>query len=274
VTPEGAAGRAGEGTGARAARPTLEVDLPAYTGPLDLLLALVRRNKVSIYDIPVATICEQYHEELARMRELDLDLAGEFLWMASWLLYLKSRMLLPRSREGGEDPRQELVERLVEYRRVKELADMLHGLDTVRRCVLPLAVPGPGGEEEDAIALERVDLYALARAYLEVLERFRDAHPPPLEVPPLRHRVEDAMAELHDRVWGEGVVPLLRHLRGLADGEAVVTSVVAVLELVRLGGVRASQRRAFGEIYLRPGARRLGREALRPAGALEGAGGR
>ena len=89
------------------------VELPFFCGPLDLLLHLIRKNEVSIYDIPILSICDQYHEHIRAMQELDLEVAGEFLWMAAWLLQLKSKMLLPRTETEEGDPREELVERLL-----------------------------------------------------------------------------------------------------------------------------------------------------------------
>ena len=134
-------------------RPVLPVDLPAFSGPLDLLLHLVRRNKVDITDIPIVVICDQYQATLRAMAELDLEVAGEFLWMASWLLYLKSRTLLPTvSEEGLPDPRAELVERLLEYRRVKEMAAILYEQDVVRRCLWEPAL------EPETVAAHEIEL--------------------------------------------------------------------------------------------------------------------
>jgi segregation and condensation protein A len=231
------------------------VELPNFTGPLDLLLHLIRANDVSIYDIPIAMICDQYHDYLAALEVLDLDVAGEYLWMASWLLMLKSRMLLPRDEEEpGADPREELVERLLEYRRVKELAALLHDKDLVRRCLWSPAVAPElaGGEVE--IDWEQVDLLVLARTYLDVMQRHQAAHPPPLQVLPLRFRVRDKMVEIYQRLQAEGSLALLRHLHGRGSAEEVVVLFVATLELVRVGAVRAEQRREFAEIYLRAGA--------------------
>ncbi len=246
-------------------RPALAVELPAFTGPLDLLLHLIQKNKISIYNIPIATICEQYHDTLRQFRELDLEVASEFLAMASWLVYIKSRMLLPKyPGRQQDDPREELVERLLEYRRVKALADMLHGEDVVRRCIwTPNLERGDWSrEEENEVELEAVDLRVLARAYLEVMERYALQHPPPLEVLPLRHTVEQKMKDLYRKVRQERLVRLLSVLHTLADVEEVVTLVMAALELVRLGGVKAEQRRHFAEIFLRPGRNALDDSAL------------
>ncbi|RLE23225.1 MAG: hypothetical protein DRJ65_12300 [Acidobacteria bacterium] len=231
------------------------IEVPDFNGPLDLLLHLIRKNRFSIHDIPISSICSQYHQYLRQMQRLDLELAGEFLWMASWLLHLKSRTLLPKaSADGGEDdPRRELVDRLLEYRRVKEVAEYLYDADVVRRCLWEpnIGVQDLGGDLE--LDWEDVDLRVLARTYLEVMDRFAAAHPPPLQVTPLRFKVQDKMRELYDTVHQSKLMPLLRHLDTRTDPEEVVALVVATLELVRLGGVRAEQRRVFAEIFLRPG---------------------
>jgi len=238
------------------------VVLPEFTGPLDLLLHLIKKNEVSIYDIPLALICDQYHDHLQTMQELDLDVAGEFLWMASWLMQLKSKLLLPQHRREEPDPRLELVERLEQYQRVKELASLLHDSDIVRRCVWQGTVTTQLSTQENELDWEDVDLLSLAATYLNTMQRFAASHPPPLPLLPLRFRVEDKMKELYEQVKLDGLFPLLRHLDAHADAEEIVTLIVATLELVRLGGVKAEQRLPFAEIFLRPGARLLDPDAL------------
>jgi segregation and condensation protein A len=233
------------------------VDLPFFSGPLDLLLHLIRKNEVSIYDIPIVTICDQYHQHIRAMQELDLELAGEFLWMAAWLLQLKSKMLLPRTVEEEGDPREELVERLLAYRRVKELASILHDKDLVRRCIWPAGVAPNLDDPELELDWDDVDLHLLAETYLAVMQRFAAAHPPPLEVLPLRYNVQDKMREIYQRIHADELVPLLRHLNRRPDPEEAVVLIVAALELVRLGAARSEQRGPFTEIYLRKGRRRL-----------------
>jgi segregation and condensation protein A len=233
------------------------VELPFFCGPLDLLLHLIRKNEVSIYDIPIVTICDQYNEHIRAMRELDLEVAGEFLWMAAWLLQLKSKMLLPRAVEEEGDPREELVERLLAYRRVKELASILHDKDLVRQCIWPAGVHPDLGDEEVELDWEEVDLQLLAETYLHVMQRFAAAHPPPLEVLPLRYNVQDKMREIYQRILAEDLIPLMRHLNRRPEAEEAVALIVAALELVRLGAIRAEQRQPFTEIYLRKGDRVL-----------------
>jgi segregation and condensation protein A len=247
------------------------VELTVFSGPLDLLLHLIRKNEVSICDIPIVSICDQYHEHLRAMQELDLDVAGDFLLMASWLLHLKSKTLLPSAGEGEEDPREELVERLLAYRRVKELASYLHDSDIVRRCLwTPEVASEFSSSTERELDWEDVDLRLLAQTYLDVMQRFEASHPPPIEVLPLRYKVEEKMTDIYQRVRSDGLVPLLRDLHSRSDPEEVVTVVVAALELVRLRGVFAEQRKAFAEIYLRPGDRQLSAKELLHRGENSG----
>lgn len=248
----------------------LPVELAVFSGPLDLLLHLIKKEEVSIYDIPIARICDQYHDHLRSMAELDLHVAGEFLWMASWLLQLKSRLLLPSSRDAGEDPRAELVDRLIEYRRVKELAAMLYEAHTVRSHQWGAEVPFEQRGEEGELDLDEVDLDVLARAYRLVMERFAMANPPPLEVIPLRFTVEEKMREIFTAVRRDGTLPLLRHLLRNQGSEEIVAAIVAALELVRLGGVIADQVTPFAEIYLRHTGRELDPDAFFAAEASHG----
>ena len=246
------------------------VELSVFSGPLDLLLHLIRKHEVSIYEIPIVDVCDQYHAHLQEMRELDLDVAGEYLWMASWLLHLKSKMLLPQVAEGEEDPREELVERLLAYRRVKELASILYDTDVVRRCLWNPVIPGATRQTDTELEWEDVDLRLLAHTYLEVMQRFEAFHPPPLKVLPLRYNVEEKMSEIYRRVISDGLVPLLRDLHSRTDPEEVVAVMVGVLELVRLRGVFAEQRLPFAEIYLRPGDRTLSEKELLHSGEQGG----
>jgi len=238
------------------------VELAFYRGPLDLLLHLIRKNEVSIYDIPIVEICDQYHDHIRTMQELDLEVAGDFLWMAAWLLQLKSKMLLPRTATEDDDPRDELVERLLAYRRVKELALILHDEDLVRGCIWPAGIMAELSDEEVELDWEEVDLRHLAETYLVVMQRFAAAHPPPIEVLPLRYNVQDKMKELYQRIMDDDLVPLLRHLHRRPDSEEAVALFVAALELVRLGAVRAEQRNPFTEIYLRKGERELDESSI------------
>lgn len=247
-------------------RPRPTFSLAVFEGPLDLLLHLVREQRVSIWDVPIAEICDQYHAALRDMDELDLEIAGEYLVYAAWLLLIKSRMLLPRHpEEGGEDPRKELVERLVEYERVKAAAAELAGLEEVRRGMTNARAAAMVTPPEDELELEDLDVLAVAEALRSVLERHRREHPPVLELEPIRFSVRDKILELYEMVRSQRSFPLLSHLLTRPDRLESVTLLIAALELVRLGTATVHQRRAFAEIYLTPTGEPLAVEALADA---------
>ncbi len=224
------------------------VAIPAFSGPLDLLLHLIRVNEVSITDIPIAQITEQYTAYLDAMRELDLDIASDYIALAAELIYVKSRMLLPRAPgEPEEDPRQDLARRLLEYERYKQAAESFHEIDALRaglwsrpRTEIPKS---PDGE-----TLE-VSLFDLIDTFRQVTDRYRLAHPPALEIHHLRFSVGDKMTELVDRLESFGVMPLLEFLGTMRFRAEAVTSFLACLELIRLGVVRVFQAAPFAEIH-------------------------
>src|ERR1700752_4086959 len=146
----------------------LKISLPLYEGPLDLLLDLIRRQKLDIYDIPIAKVTEQYLAFLHLMKEMDVDLASEFLVIAAQLIYIKSRMLLPPDPDAGpeeqEDPRLELVRRLLEYEKFKNAAQMLYQREMIENAAW--SNPGPLPVEEADLEPEMaVGLYDLIRAF-------------------------------------------------------------------------------------------------------------
>jgi segregation and condensation protein A len=224
------------------------VELEAFSGPLDLLLHLIRVNEVSITDIPIARITEQYAAYLDAMRELDLDVASEYVVLAAELIYIKSRMLLPRAPGAPEeDPRQDLIRRLQEYERFKQTAETFHEIDTLRAGLWPRpetpVPPSPDGE-----TLE-VSLFDLIEAFRQVTERYRLAHPPAMEIRHLRFSVSDKIREILERLEEARTLPLLEFLGELRYRAEAVTAFLALLELVRLGVVRVFQASAFGEIH-------------------------
>jgi segregation and condensation protein A len=225
------------------------VHTEAFSGPLDLLLHLIRVNEVSITDIPIARITEQYTAYLDAMRELDLDVASEYVALAAELIYVKSKMLLPRPPGAeAEDPRQDLARRLQEYERFKKAAEDLHEIDTLRAGLWPrgqMEIPrSPEGE-----TLE-VSLFDLIDVFRKVTDRYRLAHPPALEIRHLRFSVADKMRDLVERLERSGNLPLLEFLGEMHYRAEAVTAFLATLELVRLGIVTAFQLSAFGEIHV------------------------
>ncbi len=224
------------------------VRLPVFEGPLDLLLHLIRINEVEITDIPIARICEQYLEYLTPVGELDLEVVGEYLVMASTLAWIKSRMLLPAERVGedGEeiDPRAELVARLLEYQRFKEVATELGERQRLGRDVFAAS----GFELEAPAESEReieIGLFDLVEAYRRVLEAKRDAKSKPheieAEVITVRERMMEIMVALEPRPSIDFDV-LLREEQSRPYTKAlVIVTFLAILELTRLSAIRIYQ---------------------------------
>jgi len=245
------------------------VHLPIFEGPLDLLLHLIKLNQVEITDIPVAVICDQFHAYLGLMEELNLDIAGEYIYEAALLIYLKSKMLLPRpSLAGGEpeeDPRQELVERLLEYRRLKEAAQSLAELDRLRMGIWtrqPQPLPA-GPEDEQEVDLGEVSLFDLLGALKQALVRYDKEHPPPLLLTGEAYSVRGQFDRLLGRLDAGHPFDLVADLKGLSCRAEAIAAFLAVLELARLNLVRIHQTES-GDILLYRTTRELG-EAEREA---------
>ena len=219
------------------------VRLPQFEGPLDLLLHLVRVNEVEITNLPIVTIAEQYNAYLDTMREMDLDIAGEYLVMAATLLHIKSRMLLPPDptlpeEAPSEDPRAELTRQLLEYQRFKQAAENLHALDSVRSLIWTRDGHVPAEfEGEELLAVDLIDVIA---AFKQLLTRLgEDAR--------LKWRrddisVADKIAWLSDRLAEEGPADLLVLLEGLASRGERIATFLAVLEMTRLQMIVLFQR--------------------------------
>jgi len=231
--------------------------LPVFEGPLDLLLHLVRENRVSITDIPIALITDQYLEYLRMMEELDLEVASEFLVMAATLLEIKSRMLLPKplrlegEEDGEEDPRAQLVAKLVEYQQYKALVETLQTWEAERKQWFFRSPDAPMPDYELPIPLGELTPLHLLRALERLLAEAVDAPPPAISIPHKRISLRLKIVE----VW--------RHLQSAKDGLRfedllnapftkwdVLLTFLAVLELMRQGRVDARQEVLFGEIIL------------------------
>ncbi len=228
------------------------VQLDLFEGPLDLLLHLIKKNEVDVVDIPVAKITEQYLSYLDLMRELNLDIAGEFLVMAATLTLLKSRLLLPSpdAEEDEEaDPRADLVRQLLEYQRYREAAHALADRPLLRRDVY---VREPSAEgmppDPDARPVSRVTMWELIEAFRAVLKR---ARPDPV------HEVEAEQVSLRDRI--QALLHSLSVARRLAFdsmfGDSatrgfVIVTFLALLELMKVGAVEAVQAEPFGPILI------------------------
>jgi segregation and condensation protein A len=237
--------------------PRYHVRLPVFDGPLDLLLHLIRKNEVDIYDIPIAAITRQYLETLELMRELNLDVAGEFVFMAATLIHIKSKMLLPPPHEDGteddiEDPRAELVARLLEYQRYKEAAQVLYERQTLRSAVwLRSETSLAAIRAEDASNQEElvdVDLFELLTAFRSVMERLRQRRDITFEKETVT--VEEMIQILSDRVAPGSSVSFEQLFEDVGSRILLVVTFLAILEMVRLQVFRIYQQKPFGTIHV------------------------
>lgn len=232
-----------------------QVKLPAFEGPLDLLLHLIKEHRIDIYDIPIALITKQYLEYLDLMKELNLTVAGEFLVMAATLIQIKSHMLLPReeqpeSAEPEEDPREELVRRLVEYQRFKDAAEALEEREAAWRDVFrrePTAAP----QETEEYELGELSVFDLLTALREVLERAPDQTFMEVTVDSLT--VRDRMTAIIERFDALADRSRLRFTE-LFDGAetrlGVIVTFLALLELVKMHVLGLRQDAQGGEILV------------------------
>jgi segregation and condensation protein A len=230
-----------------------KVTLPSFHGPLDLLLHLIRKHEVDIHDIPILLITEQYNAYLDAMTELDLDIAADYIYMAALLINIKSRMLLPRdeSAEGdqGEDPRKELVDRLLEYQRFRAVAESFAELDVLRMGMWSRPrVPVPGDEPSE-IDMSDVGLFDLIDAFRTALVRYRQNHPQSIELQRTVHKISDKMRELYAKVQEKSPIRLQWFLEG-RDRNELIAIFLGMLELVRLGSISLQQGDLFGEILI------------------------
>ena len=250
------------------------VRLSNFEGPLDLLLHLIRKHEVDVYDIPIVLITQQYLDYLELMQELDLEIAGEFLVMAATLIHIKSRLLLPRpapdQEDADEDPREALVQRLLEHQRYKAAAELLHERETVRsaqRTRPDERVAEIAGDDYEP-ELE-VDLFSLLTAFKAVLARARQR--PGVVVPaeqvPIEVRIEQLYARLSE-TEACGFEDLFDDVASKAD---MIVSFLALLEMIRLKLVRVFQTGPFGDIRVYRRARPA--DAPRPIGDVAAASG-
>ncbi len=234
------------------------VHLDVYNGPMDLLLYLIRKEEVEVYDIPIARITEQYLEHLELIRALDVNLAGEFVVLAATLMEIKSRMLLPHppplEQDEGEDPRMELVRELLEYKKFRDAAEELKARAAEQQLKFPrLARAEPPTEGEPAVPLKEVELWDVFAAFRKLMKETMGRLPQTIvydDIP-----VSEFMHRLVERMGGEASVRFWELFEGRRDRMHVVGTFLALLELIRRRVVVAFQEEPFGEILLqlRPG---------------------
>ena len=228
--------------------------LEGFEGPLDLLLHLIQKNELDIFNIPISLITEQYLEYLQLIKVLNLDIAGEYLLMASTLLHIKSRMLLPKSseveEEEEEDPRAELVRRLLEYQKYKNAALEMEKRPLLDRDVfIRLTPPEPEAEPEE----ERIEvsLFELLEAFRQVLERVKPEtfHNVLLEHLSVEDKIQEILALLEKE---KRSMVFHRLFPEQASRRIIVVTLLAILELVKMKRIRIFQLAAFETIRVSP----------------------
>jgi len=237
-----------------------KVKLDIFEGPLDLLLYLIKKDEVDIYDISIERITKQYLDYIEAFEALNIDLAGEFIVMASNLLYIKSRMLLPRDQQmpdadaEEDDPRWELIRQLIEYKKFKEAAASLRDRAMLQERMFPRA---PGEPELDntadaRLALEEVGIFDLINAFQKVLKRVEAKQEDLLEIFAENFTVGAKIDHLMAITTGGVPVRFEECFASAASRTEIVVTFLALLELIRLKQLRVRQAANFGEIWIEP----------------------
>jgi segregation and condensation protein A len=233
-----------------------KVKLEVFEGPLDLLLYLIKKEEVDVYDIPIERITNQYMEYLTLMQMLNLEVAGEFLVMAATLMYIKSRMLLPVDQqvtdsesEEGEDPRWELIRQLVEYKKFKDAAAQLAQREEEQANIFPRRAPDAGIEMDKDVPLAEVSIFDLINAFNEVLKKAsgRDDF---REIIEERFTVSDKIEEILYTLRDQTQIVFSELFARASSRTEIVVLFLALLELIRLKRLKVRQDEAFGEIQV------------------------
>jgi segregation and condensation protein A len=225
-----------------------------YEGPLDLLLHLIRKQDIDIYDIPIGRITAQYLAYVEKLRELDVNVAAEFIYMAAVLIHIKSKMLLPRdpaaASDAQDDPRAELVNRLIEHEKFKAAAQMLMQKQQIEDAILSNPALKEFRDAEGTEPELAADVIDLVKTFQQILDRARNR--PMIQVDEETVTVGQMIEYLRRRLTLEDrPIRLKQMLRNVESRQALVCMFLALLEMVRLQAIQLRQDRLFGEILLR-----------------------
>jgi segregation and condensation protein A len=229
-----------------------KVKLEVFEGPLDLLLYLIKRDEIDIYDISIERITRQYLEYLQAFKELRIDVAGEFVVMAANLIYLKSRSLLPLDQQPPEedaeedDPRWDLIRQLIEYKKFKEAAEQLHARAVEQEKIF---TRDGGGDGDVPLRLAEVGIFQLIHAFQNVIKRV-EARENLREIFGEHFTVSEKIDMILERVANGALVHFSELFGDIVSRVEVVVTFLALLELIRLKQVRAIQRDLFGDIEI------------------------
>jgi len=225
------------------------VKLDVFSGPLDLLLYLIRKDEIDIYDIPIARVTEQYMQYIEMMQILNLELAGEYILMAATLIRIKARLLLPRDESEGEepDPREELVAALLEYKKFKEAGEILREKRILEeRLYIPPPVGGGNGKKEKVVLLNTTTLFDLLSAFKDVLERLDNERM--YEINPEETTVEDRVAKIMSILTEKESATFMELFADVPRKIIAILTLLAILELVKLKRIAVRQSLPFSEI--------------------------
>ncbi len=235
-----------------AAESPYRIRLPVFEGPLDLLLHLIKENKIDIYDIPIALITEQYLEYLALMKDLDLDIAGEFLLMAATLIHIKSRMLLPvdeTQEEPETDPRAELVQRLLEYQSFKETSGFFREREDLWKGIFYRYATEEAADivfEQEPMLFE-LSLFDLIAAFKRLLEKAPEEI---IEITREVLTVKDRIAFILESLSDAKSISFEGLFKGDVTRPQLIVTFLALLEILKLGIARVYQEKEFGTIWI------------------------
>ena len=228
----------------------LKLKLGEFAGPLDLLLFLIRQEQANIFDIPIATITDEYVKYIRLMKSLDIAVAADFIVMAASLIEIKSKMLLPRdpmapAEEEFEDPRKELVDRLLEYEKFKAAAQMLYQKTTVEQAVFQRGKI----ESDDANAEISATVFDVLSVFQKIVARHRDEVK--MEIAREEISLSDMIKTLKRRIFEDMELSILAFFEEMHTKRELVTAFIAVLEIVRTESVKLVQKKTFGDIILK-----------------------
>lgn len=231
-------------------RDELKLQLGEFAGPLDLLLYLIKQEQANIFDIPIARITDEYLTYIRMMESLDIAVAADFLVMAATLIEIKSIMLLPREPgveedEEIEDPRRELVDRLLEYEKYKSAAQMLYERTTIEQAIF---MRGQIESDENNAEIN-ASVFDLLTVFQKIVARHKDEIK--LEIEREEISLADMLKNLKKRIFKENELSLMKFFEEMHTRRELVTAFIAVLEIVRTESVKLLQSKTFGDIILR-----------------------
>ncbi|MGD9578209.1 MAG: ScpA family protein [Syntrophorhabdus sp.] len=221
--------------------PSLEVKMECYEGPLAVLVTLIKKNKVSIWDIPLSTITERFLQYVDLVTEMNLKIAEDFIEIASLLIYIKSRMLLPTNGDGQQedDPREELIDRILEYERLRAMVDSIDGLPMLHRDIFARGKTVAEAETD-------FNLLALCNIFLEIMKSKEEKY---LEIREIRPTLEEKLNMLKTILETSGVY--IWNFNEMTEQPEKIATVLGILELTKIKMATITQRRPFGKIIIK-----------------------